>query len=120
MKTRLVIGMAIVCLTAGIWALPARGDESPVDQQQNYYLKCINAEIDNYSCKVGYATSRSKNLQAYGESAARRTAFLTQNRDVLVQEMLAQKVSMRPHAVQQYLRQRFSQEAPVQMAMERP
>jgi hypothetical protein len=120
MKTRLVIGIALVCLTAGILALPARGDESPVDQQKNYYLKCVNAEIDNYSCKVGYSTSRSKNLQAYGENAARRTAFLTQNRDALVQEMLAQNVSMRPHAVQQYLRQRLSQEAPVQKAMERP
>jgi hypothetical protein len=120
MNTRLVIGMAIVFLTVGIWALPARGDESPVDQQQNYYLKCINAEIDNYSCKVGFATSRSKNLQAYGESSARRTAFLTQNRDALVQEMLAQKVSMRPHAVQQYLRKRLSQEAPIKMAMGRP
>jgi hypothetical protein len=79
MRTRLVTGMAIVCLTVGILALPARGGESPVDQQQNYYLKCINAEIDNYSCKVGFATSRSTNLQAYGESAARGTAFLTQN-----------------------------------------
>ena len=45
-----------------------------------------------------------------GESAARRTAFLTKNSDALAQEMLAQKVSMRPHAVHQYLRQRFSQE----------
>jgi len=110
MKTRLVIGIAIVCLTAGILALPACGDESPVDQQKSYYLKCINAEIDNYSCKVGYATSRSNNLQAYGESAARRTAFLTRNKDALVQEMFAQKVSMRPHAVHQYLGQRFIQE----------
>ena len=120
MKTGLVIGMAIVCLATGMWALPACGDESPVDQQKNYYLKCINAEIDNYSCKVGFATSRSKNIQAYGDSAARRTAFLTQNRHALVQEMIAQSVSMRPHAVHQYLGQRFSQEAPVQMAMERP
>jgi len=120
MKTRLVIGIAMVCLTAGMWALPACGDESSADHQKNYYLKCIKAEIDNYSCKVAFTTSRSKNLQAYGESAARRAAFLSQNRDALVQEMFAQKVSMRPHAVHQYLGQRFSQEAPVQMAMERP
>jgi len=120
MKTRLVIGIAMVCLTAGMWALPACGDESSADHQKNYYLKCIKAEIDNYSCKVAFTTSRSKNLQSYGKDAARRTAFLTRNRDALVQEMLAQKVSMRPHAVHQYLGQRFSQEAPVQMAMERP
>ena len=120
MKTRLVIGMAIVCLTIGIWALPARGDESPVDQQQNYYLKCINAEIDNYSCKVVHTASRSKNLQAYGQHAALRTEFLSQTKDALVQEMIAQKVSMRPHAVHQYLRQRFYQEAFVQTARVNP
>jgi hypothetical protein len=120
MKTRLVIGIAIVCLTAGIWALPACGGESPANQQKDYYLKCIKAEIDNYSCKVVHATSRSGNLQAYGKSAARRTAFLAHNRDALAQEMIAQKISMRPHAVHQYLRERFSQEDHVQIATKRP
>ena len=120
MKTRLVIGIAMVCLTAGIWALPACGDESPAAMKKSYYLKCINAEIDTYSCKVVYATSRSKNLQAYGENAARRTVFLTQNRDALVQEMVAQSVSLRPHAVHQYIGQRFIQENQVQLASKRP
>jgi len=117
MKSRLVIVMAMVCLTAGIWALPACGDESPADQQKSYYLKCINEEIDNYSCKVALTASRSQNLQAYGETAALRTVFLSKNRDALAQEMVAQKVSMRPQAVQQYLRQRFNLESHVQMAL---
>jgi hypothetical protein len=116
MKSRLVIVMAMVCLTAGIWALPACGDESPADQQKSYYLKCINEEIDNFSCKVALTTSRSKNLQAYGEKAALITVFLSRNRDALAKEMLAQKVSMRPQAVEQFLRQRFNQEIHVQMA----
>jgi hypothetical protein len=117
MKSRLVIVMAMVCLTAGIWALPACGDESPADQQKSYYLKCINDEIENNSCKVVLTASRSKKLQAYGEKAALRTVFLSQNRDALAQEMVAQKVSMRPQAVQQYLQQRFNQETHVQMAL---
>ena len=116
MKSRLVIVMAMVCLTAGILALPACGDESPADQQKSYYLKCINDEIENNSCKVVLTASRSKNLQAYGETAALRTFFLSKNRDALVQEMVAQKISLRPQAVQQYLWQRFNQEAHVQMA----
>jgi hypothetical protein len=45
---------------------------------------------------------------------------LSQNRDALVQEMIAQKVSMRPHAVHQYLRQRFYQEALIQTAKVNP
>jgi hypothetical protein len=35
---------------------------------------------------------------------------LVQNRDTLAQEMVVQKVSMRPHAVHHYLLQRCNQE----------
>lgn len=117
MKNRVLIGIALACLAAGVWSLPASGGESSADPQKNYYLKCINDEIDNNSCKVVLVTSRSKNLQAYGENAALRAAFLSKNRDALVQEMVAQKVSLRPQAVQQYLRQRFHREAHVQTAL---
>ena len=80
MRTRHFIGMAMVTLMVGMMALPACGNEPNIDQQKNYYLQCINAEIDTYSCKVVHVNSRSKNLQAYGENAALRTAFLSQNR----------------------------------------
>jgi hypothetical protein len=120
MKTRHFIGTLMVTFMVGMVTLPARGDQPSIDQQKNYYLQCINAEIDAYSCKVVHVNSRSKNLQTYGESAALRTAFLSQNKDALVQEMIAQKVSMRPHAVHQYLRQRFDQESLVQTAKVKP
>ena len=117
MKPGHFMAIAMAWLAIGMWALPACGDESPADQQKSYYLKCINDEIENNSCKVVLTASRSKKLQAYGEKAALRTVFLSQNRDALAQEMVAQKVSMRPQAVQQYLRQRFNQETHVQMAL---
>ena len=117
MKSRVVTGIALACLAAGVWALPASGDESYADPQGSYYLRCINDEIDSNSCQVALVTSRSKNLQAYGERAALRAAFLSKNREVLVQEMVAQKVSLRPQAVQQYLRQRFNQAAHGQAAL---
>jgi len=120
MKTRHFIGILMVTLMVGMVALPACGNEPNIDQQKNYYLQCINAEIDTYSCKVVHVNSRSKNLQTYGENAALRTAFLSQNRDALVQEMIAQNVSMRSHAVHQYLRQRFYEESHVQMAKVKP
>ena len=120
MKTRFIISMAMVGLAATLWALPARSDDSPVAKQASYYLNCINEEIDNYSCKVVHVNSRSQNLKAYGENAALRTAFLSKNRDALVQEMIAQKIILRPHAVHQYLRQRFEQETLAQTAKVKP
>jgi hypothetical protein len=115
MKTRLVI-MALICLTAGFGALPAHGGAPSSDQQRGYYLDCIDKEIENYSCKVVLTNSRSKNLREYGGEASERAKFLTQNKDALVQEMMIQNVSLRPHAVHQYLLQRFSRETSAQAA----
>lgn len=109
MKTRFTI-MAMVGIAVTIWALPVLGDASTVEQQRSYYLKCINDEISSCESKQALTGSRSKNLQSCAMNAMRRKAFLVQNRDTLVQEMIVQKVSMRPHAVHQYLLQRCNQE----------
>jgi hypothetical protein len=116
MKTTLATIMIVIGLVSTIGAIPACGDEVSKDQQTRYYLDCIDAEIDSNSCKVVLLGSRSRNLQAYGSSAARKAVFLSQNRDALVQAMMIQKVSMRPHAVHQYLLQRFSLETSMQAA----
>jgi hypothetical protein len=120
MKNGHFIIIVAVALMAGMAAGPSYGDEQPTDQQKTYYLNCIEREIDNYSCKVVHAKSRSKNLQTYGENAALKAVFLSKNRDALVQEMIVQKVSMRPHAVHHYLQQRFVNETLVQTAKVRP
>jgi len=116
MKPRHFIAIAMAWLAIGMWVLPACGDESTAEQQKNYFLKCIDKEIDSYSCKVVHTASRSKNLQTYGRQAALKTAFLSQNKDALVQEMIAQKVSMRPHAVHHFLLNRFNRESHPQTA----
>jgi hypothetical protein len=60
------------------------------------------------------AHRNAEELIQQGESktlmhAMRRKAFLVQNRDSLAQEMVVQKISMRPYAVHQYLLQRCNQ-----------
>lgn len=109
MKTRFTI-MAMVGIAFTIWALPALSEDCTVEQQRSYYLKCINDEISSCESKQALSGSRSKNLQGCAMNAMRRKAFLVQNRDTLAQEMVVQKVSMRPHAVHQYLLQRCNQE----------
>ena len=109
MKTRFTI-MAMVGIAVTIWALPVLSDNSNVEQQRSYYLKCINDEISSCESKQALSGSRSKNLQSCAMNAMRRKAFLVQNRDTLAQEMVVQKVSMRPHAVHQYLLKRCNQE----------
>jgi hypothetical protein len=110
MKTRFIISMAMVSLALSIGAFPALSADITVEQQRSYYLKFIDEEIESCESKQALTGSRSKNLQNCGTNAMRRKAFLVQNRDFLVQEMVVQKVNMRPHAIHQYLLQRCNQE----------
>lgn len=109
MKTRLIMIIGLIGLAVAIGAVPARSDTSSADRQKSYYLDCIQNEIDTYSFKLELVTSRSDNLREYGIEAARKTAFLTKNRDALMEEMVLRKVSMRPHAVHLYLLRRFNE-----------
>jgi hypothetical protein len=110
----MIIGL--IGLAVAIGAVPAISDTSVADRQKSYYLDCIQDEIDANSCKLVLVTSRSETLREYGIAAAQKAAFLTKNRDALVEEMVLRKVSMRPHAVHQYLLRRFNEENDIRMA----
>lgn len=120
MKTRSVLFIAMVCLGAGLAAIPAVGGEASSAPQKSYYLDCIDNEIDTASCKVTLVKSRSNNLRDYGIEAARKVQFLIKNKEALAQEMLARGVPMRTHAVHLYLLSRFNQETSALAAGERP
>jgi hypothetical protein len=120
MKIRSALFIAMVCLGAGLAAIPAAGGEASSAPQMSYYFDCIDNEIDTASCKVTLVKSRSNNLRDYGIEAARRVQFLVKNKEALAQEMLARGVPLRTHAVHQYLLSRFNQEIPVPAADERP
>jgi hypothetical protein len=112
--------MGLAALAAVIAAAPAGADGQEVNGQRSYYLECITKEIENSTCKVALLTSRSGNLREHGAEAARKAVFFSQNRDALAEEMLRRDVSMRPHAVHQYLLRRFGEANYPQMADNRP
>lgn len=92
------------------------GNDATIEQQKDYYLQRIDTEIENYSCKVPYIISRSQKLHGYGEKAALRAVYLSKHKDILVQEMVLQKVSMHPYSVHQYLLHRCNEEMSAEMA----
>jgi len=116
MKTRFIMIIGLVVVAMAVGAGPACSDPPATNPQKSYYLDCIQNEIDTYSCKLDLVTSRSDNLRGYGIEAARKAAFLTKNREALVEEMALRNVSMRPQAVHQYLLRRFNEENDVRMA----
>jgi len=116
MKIRPIISAAMVIVAIATWSLQAMGDDATIEQQKNYYLQRIDAEIENYSCKVHYIVSRSPKLHRYGENAALRAGYLSKHKDILVQEMVLQKVNTRPYAVHQYLLHRCNEEIAAGMA----
>jgi hypothetical protein len=110
MKTRFAVIIGLVFFATVMGATWAGADSTGVDSQRRFFLKCIDQEIANYSGKVELVNSSSENLREYGSESARKVVFLVKNRQDLAEEMTAQKISMRSHAVHQFLNTRFHQD----------
>ncbi len=111
MKRKTVVGIiAMVGLAAVIGALPARGDEGAAGAPPDYFVDCINREIDAACAKVGLAASRSEKLKAVGIASAHRLTFMVKHREALAQEMADRGVPRRAHAVHQHLLRRVHAE----------
>jgi hypothetical protein len=111
MKTRFIMIVGVIGLALVIAAATALGGSSAVDRKRSYFRDCIQSEIDSCNPKMKLATSRSEHLRTYGDRAVQKEAFLRKNSETLVEEMVIRNVTMRPHAVHQYLLHRFNEES---------
>jgi hypothetical protein len=109
MKTKHILMAAMVCMAIGMGVVTAEGGGSAAAGPKGYYLDCIDKEIQSAGGKVSLVESRSENLKSCGIQAARRVQYLMKNREALAQEMAERGVSMRPHAVHQFLLNRFNE-----------
>ncbi len=111
MKTRFIMSVGMIGMALVMAAATAFGGSAAADRQRSYYRDCIQGEIGSCNPKMKLATSRSEHLRTYGDRAVQKEAFLRKNSDALVEEMVIRNVTMRPHAVHQYLLHRFNEES---------
>jgi hypothetical protein len=72
------------------------------------YAQAINEIVVKCSKKQCLKDSRSLNLRCCAEKAASKAEFLRRNQDRLVEEMMAEELSLKTYKVERFVNARFS------------
>ena len=107
-KRLTVILMAGVVAFVGVLPLIALCDDEEL--KAKYYENCIVREIAGCEKKASLLNSRSGNLREYAQIEVQKAAFLADQKDGLVEEMVEKQIPLRDHGIQVYLNSRFYDE----------
>ena len=104
-RTLVIIAMAVVITLTG--AMSATGQTGENEQLKKYYKAYILKSISKNQSKAGLQKSKSPNLRSCGVLSKQKFIFLTNNQNMLVDEMVRNKVGKKPYKIDYYLNKRF-------------
>jgi len=91
----IIAAIGVLCSALPAWANP--------ETQAAFYNDCITQRIHNCHKKAMLKTSKSPCLKDCARINALQARFLQQNREKLVNDMLADNVKLKTYAVDYYL-----------------
>ena len=104
-KTFVIATMIIVFIVIG--ALSATGQWGKNEQLKKYYKNYISKCISKNQSKAGLKASKSANLRSCAALSKQKVIFLTNNQNMLVNEMLENQVGTKSYKIEHYLNKRF-------------
>ena len=108
MKGRASITITIAMVIFLLTALPNIGRTGENEQLKIYYMEYISECICKNESKAALQNSRSENLRRSGVIYERKAVFLTNNQNVLIDEMIRKRIGKEPYKVDYYLNKRFN------------
>ena len=97
-------------VAALISSLSDAGDHAALNQSRIYYEKHINKYISRCQTKVALLKRlKFKNIQKIVITAQHKAAFLSENKDRLIDEMTAKNIGRKQYKVNLYLNKRFKE-----------
>ena len=106
-KTFVIATMIMVFIFLG--ALSGTAQRSQNEQLKKYYKDYIAKCISKNKSKAGLQASKSANLRRCGALSQKKVIFLTNNQNMLVNEMIENQVGTKPYKIDHYLNKRFHQ-----------
>ena len=107
MKSKAICLVSLVSIFLIAGSLPLTAQSESEDELIKFYKSCIQKKISNCNAKAILKTSRSANLQKKADLSIRQAAFITANKDMLINEMIDQGVGYKYYKVDYYLNKRF-------------
>ena len=106
-KISCIISLASFMLIIGI--APVTGQSESKGQLLKFYESCITKKIANCRAKTALKTSRSVNLRQKANLSKKQMIFFTTNKNMLINEMVDEKIGQKRYKVDYYLNKRFSE-----------
>ena len=104
-KAFVIAAMITLFIFAGV--IPATGQGSENEQLKAYYKNYILKCISKNQSKTNLQYSKSANLRSCGALSKQKVIFLTNNQNMLVNEMIKNQVGKKPYKIEHYLNKRF-------------
>ena len=107
MKAKAFVIAMMITLFIFIGAIPATGQGGENEQLKKYYKNYILKCISKNKSKTNLQSSKSANLRSCGALSKQKVIFLTNNQNMLVNEMIKNQVGKKPYKIEYYLNKRF-------------
>ena len=104
-KAFIITAMIIVFIVIGALSATVLGGEN--EQLKKYYKDYISKCISKNQSKTAFQTSKSKNLRSCGTLSKQKVIFLTNNQNMLVNEMIKNQIGTKPYKIEYYLNKKF-------------
>lgn len=104
-KTFVIVTLIMAVILIG--AISAAGQSGENEQLKKYYKDYISKCISKNQSKAGLQTSKSANLRSCGALSKQKAIYLTNNQNMLINEMIKNQVGTKPYKIEYYLNKRF-------------
>ena len=102
----LIIATLLMVFTL-IGAFPEKGFSGEAEQLRKHYYEYISESISKNQSKANLQNSKSDNLRSCGILCEQKVVFLTNNREILVDEMIENQIGTKSYKIDYYLNKRF-------------
>ena len=107
MRIKAFVIVMMITLFFFIGANPATAQGSENEQLRTYYKNYILKCISKNQSKTRLQASKSANLRSCGALSKQKVIFLTNNQNVLVNEMIKNQIGKKPYKIEYYLNKKF-------------
>jgi len=110
MKAQLLSVILIATMAALMSTISALDETPALEQTSKFYEDCINKYISRCHTKAAlFKNIKFKNIQKIVSLAMQKAAFLSENKDRLINEMIAENIGKKHYKIQLYLNKRFNE-----------
>ena len=109
MRGKAFVIAASIMVFSYMGALSGTAQGGQNEQLKKYYKDYIAKCISKNQSKAGLQKSKSANLRSCGALSQKKVIFLTNNQNMLVNEMIKNQIGTKPYKIEHYLNKRFHQ-----------